>query len=251
MNNTKYVLSSSSLSYTLGFENDLLYCEMVRRLKDCRIDQVTRVVKKKTSLGAGDDISFRIFYSDNGKEKKFPWVQASLIDANTKAFFDDLKERCNDQVIWEDKLVDSTKTADGGHVYDLQYLPFGYGGAGLSRGVQLWIYMICLAVLIFPLIYFIIILVKGGYRVYTDDYGFEIRRFSGRKFSWNELTNVSVTNINVRDAESNSTTKIMRIDLQTGNKNQKLVMRHDHAVPLLKELVQREKVNQELIKNFL
>ena len=251
MENKTYQLSSSAVAYTMGFENEIVYCELIRRLKECRVDQIVKVVKKKTSLGAGDEISFRIFYNENGKEKKFPWIQASLIDGTTKAFFEDLKERCSEQVIWEDRISGSNDAEGGGKVYDLQVLLFGYAGAGLSRGVQLWLYLICLAVLIFPLIYFIKILATGGYRIYTNESGLEVRKFLSKKFAWNNIKDMHVTNVNVKDSETNSVTRVMRLDFSGNGSKMKVVMRHDHAVPLLKELVEHEIVSEELIKDFL
>ena len=251
MEDKVYQLSSSSITYTLGFENDSVYCEMIRRLKECPVNQVVKVVKKKTSLGAGDEISFRIFYTENGKEKKFPWVQASLIDGNTKAFLDDLKARTGDHVIWEDRIAGSNEAEGGGKVYDLQFLLFGYAGAGLSRSVQLWLYLLTLAVLIFPLIFFIKILAFGGYRIYTNESGMEVRKFSSKKYSWNSIKNMQVTNVNVKDRETNAVTRVMRLDFQGNGIKDSVVMRHDHAVPLLKELVEHEIVAEELIKDFL
>ena len=251
MENKTYELNSSSMNYTMGFENGNIYCELFRRLKECQVSQVVKVVKKKTSLGAGDDISFRIYYLENGKEKKFPWIQTSIIDANTKAFFEDLKGRCGSHVIWEDRLSGANTAEDGSKVYDLQFLPFGYGGAGLTRGTQLWIYTICFAALIFPLIYFIKILATGGYKVYTDESGMEVRKFSSKKYTWESIQNMQVTNINVHNRENHTTTKVMRIDFIVNGKKKKLVMRHDHAVPLLKELVDHDIVSEDLVKDFL
>ena len=251
MENKTYELSSSSMSYTMGFENGVIYCELFKRLKECQVSQVVKVVKKKTSLGGGEDISFRIFYVENGKEKKFPWIQTSLIDPNTKAFFEDLKGRCGSHVIWEDKISGANTTEEGDKAYDLQYLPLGYGGAGLTRGTQLWIYMICFAVFIIPLIYYIKILATGGYKIYTDESGMEIRKFSSKKYSWDSIQNMQVTNVKVHDRDNHSVSKVMRIDFIAAGNKKKLIMRHDHAVPFLKELVQHDIVSEELVKDFL
>ena len=168
MDNKSYKLESNSVSYTLGFEDDKLYIEAWRRIKECPVNQITKVVQKKQSFGMGDELSFRIFYMENGKEKKFPWVMVLFTSADLEPFFDELKVRSSSQVVWEDKRQGATIDDSGAKVYDMQFLPFGYNGAGLSRSVQLWMYLITLGILIIPLFYFIPVLVKKGYRLYVS-----------------------------------------------------------------------------------
>ena len=251
MLDTKYILNSSTIDYTVGFEGDQIYCEMFKRLKQCGLNQVVKVTKKKTSLGAGDEVSFRIYFVENGKEKKFPWIQANIADVNTKSFFEDLKGRLGTHVLWEDRTKVKNQGVEGMMSYDLQYLPFGYGGAGLSRAIQIWIYTICLGLLILPLFYYIPVLIKGGYRIYTDDSGLEVRKFGSKKFAWNSIKEVRLTYVKIKDMKNHSTTKVMKINFSVESKNHKLVMRYDSAVPLLKEMHERDIIGEELIKDFL
>ena len=62
MEDKSYKLESNSVSYTLGFEGDNLYIEAWRRIKECPVNQISRVVQKKQSIGLGDELSFRIYY---------------------------------------------------------------------------------------------------------------------------------------------------------------------------------------------
>jgi hypothetical protein len=248
MDNKSYKLESNSVSYTLGFEDDKLYIEAWRRIKECPVNQITKVVQKKQSFGMGDELSFRIFYMENGKEKKFPWVMVLFTSADLEPFFDELKVRSSSQVVWEDKRQGATIDDSGAKVYDMQFLPFGYNGAGLSRSVQLWMYLITLGILIIPLFYFIPVLVKKGYRLYVSDSELEIRKFGSRKFSWEEIETVAVQKVNVRDRQSFSTTQVSRIEItpKSGNKIS-FVMRNDNGIPFMKELVKHGVLDPEMV----
>ena len=248
MENKSYKLESNSVSYTLGFEDDKLYIEAWRRLKECPVNQITKIVQKKQSFGMGDELSFRIFYMENGKEKKFPWVMVLFTSTELKPFFDELKVRAGSQVVWEDKRQDVSLDASGAKMYDMQFLPFGYNGAGLGWTIQLWLYLIGLGVLIIPLFYFIPVLVKGGYRLYVTDSELEIRKFSSRKFSWEEIEAVAVQKVNVRDRQSFSTTQVSRIEL-TPKEGKKIsfVMRNDNGIPFMKELVKQGVLDPEMV----
>lgn len=251
MENKVYQLESNSIGYEVGFEGDRIYCHLVRRLNEAPINQIQEVIIKKTSLGTGEEISFRIVYLENGKEKKFPWIQAKVTSGTTTSFLEDLKSRISDQVVWTDRRQEVTKDESGNKVYDLQYLPFGYGGAGLSRTLQIWIYLICLAILVIPLIYYIYLLSTGGYRIYTNDQSLTIRKTGATTFMWNEIDNVDFTRINVIDRDNWSQTEVLKIRI-TGKdgKSKSGVMRYDHALPLLKELAEREVISADYLSNF-
>lgn len=238
MENKAYKLDSNSVSYTFGFEDDKLYCEAWRRIKECPLNQITKVVQKKPSIGMGDELSFRIYYLDNGAEKKFPWVMVLLTAAELQPFFAELKARTSSQVIWEDKREAAKVDASGAKSYDMQYLPFGYNGAGLNRSLQLWMYTIILGIMVIPLFYYIPILIKGGFRLYVSDSGLEVRKFSSRKFSWEEVENVSVQRVNVRDRQSYSTTQVSKITVTPKSEKEiSFVLRNDVGIPFTKELV--------------
>lgn len=248
MENKSYKLVSNSVSYTLGFEDDKLYIEAWRRIKDCPVNQITRVVQKKPSFGMGDELRFRIYYMENGREKKFPWVMVLLTSDELPAFFDELKLRANSLVVWEDKRQEATIDDSGAKVYDMQFLPFGYNGAGLSRSLQLWMYLITLGILIFPLFYFVPVLVKKGYRLYVSDSELEIRKFGSRKFSWEEIASVAVQKVNVRDRQSFSTTQVSRIEITPKlGKKISFVMRNDNGIPFMNELVKHGVLDAEMV----
>ncbi|UKN01246.1 hypothetical protein K6119_16075 [Paracrocinitomix mangrovi] len=246
-----YNLESNVMSYNLGFEGQNVYCELIRRLKECPLNQVTKVSIKKTPMGAGDEISFRIFFVENGKEKKFPWIQAKVTNPVTAEFLDDLQSRIPQTATWEDKRNSSATVDESGrNVYDLQYLPFGYAGAGLGRGLQIWIYLICLAVLVIPLIYYIYLLATGGYRIYTNDQGITIKKTGSTYFSWDELENVDFTRINVIDRQNYSQTEVLKAVFKGKGKKASVVMRYDHALPLLKELAAQDIISEEYLSQF-
>ena len=248
MEDKSYKLESNSVSYTLGFEDDKLYVEAWRRIKECPVNQVTKIVQKKQSIGMGDELSFRIYYIENGSEKKFPWVMVLLTAAELQPFFDELKSRTGSQVVWEDKRQGASIDASGAKVYDMQFLLFGYNGAGLSRSLQLWMFVIALGILIIPLFYFIPILVKGGYRLYVSDSGLEVRKFGSKKYSWEEIEAVAVQKVNVRDRQSRSTTQVSRIDVTPkSGKKISFVMRNDIGIPFMKELVKHGILDEEKV----
>lgn len=251
MSDKEYELQGSTLNYTVGFEGNNVYCTLIRRLKEAPLNQITKVVIKKTSMGSGDEISFRFYYRENGKDKKFPWIAMLITHPTTKEFLDDFKERLNSTVIWEDKRESGTVDESGSKVYDLQYLPFGYGGAGLSRGMQIWIYLICLAALVIPLIYFIKILATGGYRVYVADGGLTVKKFGSTFYTWEELEDVQMTRVKVVDGDNYSETQVLKVTFKSSTiKDKTVVMRYDHAVPMLKELAEREEVPAEYLEQF-
>lgn len=246
-----YQLESTTIGYEVGFEGDIIYCHLMRRLKETPVSQITKVTIKKATLGSGEEISFRVIFTENGKEKKFPWIQAKVTTPTTRAFLDDLKSRINGNAAWEDKRESGSVDEAGNNVYDLQYLPIGYAGAGLSRGVQIWIYLICLAVLIIPLIYFIYLLATGGYRIYTNDQGITIKKTGATTFTWDELEKVDFTRVNVVDTNNYSKTGVLRAKFTgSNNKAVSVVMRYDHALPLLKELADRGEISEEVLNQF-
>ncbi len=240
------------MTYEFGFEGDVLYCHLIRRMKECRLDQITKVVQKKPSIGMGEEISFRIYFIENGKEKKFPWVQAMIINPSTKEFLEDLKSRLPSHVMWEDKREETSKSDDGRLVYDLQYLPFGYAGAGLNRPLQIWIYMICFAVFIIPLIYYIYVLASGGYRIYLSDSSVTIRKAGATTYQFDDLDEVNLTRINVVSQDSWTETEVLRVvfDSKSGRRK-KVVMRYDHAAPMLKELAAKGVISEDVVKDMV
>lgn len=252
MENKTFKLETSTLSYDVIFEGDLVSVSMIRKLKECRFDQVTRVVQKHTSLGAGDEMSFRIFFMENGKEKSFPWIQARVHVESTKACLEHMKAVFPKTVQWIDQRGEIGKDASGRNQYDMQFLPFGYAGAGLPRGLQLWIYMIGLGVLIFPLIYIAKVLATGGYRVYTDPEGIEIKKFSSKKWSWNEIESISLTDTKVVDSGSYTSSHVMKMVVKNkAGHSSKFVMRFDSAVPLMKEMADHDLISPQLLEKYV
>ena len=171
-----------------------------------------------------------------------------LTAAELQPFFDELKARTSSQVVWEDKRQAASVDASGAKVYDMQFLLFGYNGAGLSRSLQLWMFVIAMGVLIIPLFYFIPILVKGGYRLYVSDSGLEIRKFGSQKYTWEEIEAVDVQKVNVRDRQSRSTTQVSRIEVTPkSGKSISFVMRNDIGIPFMKELVEHGVLDAEKV----
>lgn len=248
MSDQTYTIESTSIGCELRFEGDSLSYHMVRKLKECRVDQITKVVIK-TAFGLGEEISIRIYFLENGKEKKFQPINALVISEATSDFLDDLKSRISTQASWEDKRDEPAVTEDGSKVYDLQFLPFGWGGAGLGRGVQIWIYTICFAVLILPLFYFIPLIVRGGYRIYCSDSGLEVRKFGSTKFNWESL-DVGFQKVRVVNRENYSSSEVMKVKFSDGGKTKNVAMRYDHVVALMKELVERGVLEESVMGNF-
>jgi hypothetical protein len=251
MENKVFQLESDVINYELGFEEDKVYCHLVRRMNECPVNQVQKVVIKKHSMGSGDEISFRIFYNENGKEKKFPWIQAKITSSVTQDFFAELQSRIPDVAVWEDRTLQETIDEDGNKVYDLQYLPLGYGGAGLSRTLQIWIYLICLGILVIPLIYYIYLLSTGGYRIYTNDQGLTVRKAGATLFKWDDIQNVEFTRVKVVDRDTYSKTQVLKAKFIGSNSKKSVVMRYDHALPLLKELAERNVISEDYLSDFV
>jgi hypothetical protein len=251
MENKTFKLESGSVSYDMIFEDGKVAVSLFRKLKECRLDQVTKVIQKHTSMGGGDEMSFRIFFMENGKEQNFPWVQALVNKQSTKDCIEHMKAVFPSTTLWTDKREESNTDASGRKMHDMQFLPLGYAGAGLPRGLQLWIYMLGLGVLIFPLIYIAKVLATGGYRVYSDTNGIEIKKFGSKKWAWNEIQNVDLTNINVIDQNNYSKSQVLKmvVTSKSGSKS-KFVMRFDHAVPLMREMAEHGLVSAELIAKF-
>lgn len=249
--NRKFKLESSTISYDMLFADGNVSVSMLRKLGECRYDQITKVVQKKTPL-SGEEVSFRIFFMENGKEKSLPWVQCLMMAQSTKDLFDFMKAAFPPTVQWIDQRTATAKDEAGRKVYDLQHLPFGYAGAGLGRGLQIWLYLICLTCLIFPLFYYIYVLATGGYRIYTSDQGIEIKKARSTKWSWNEIERFEFTNVTVTDGSSFSKSRVMKVDTHSkSGKKKSVVMRYDHAAPFMKELVERGLISEELVAKFV
>lgn len=251
MGNKVFKLESSSVGYDMNFEEGSVSVSMIRKIKECRYDQVTKVIQKHTTFGGGDELSFRIYFIENGSEKSFPWIQARVNSENTKACLEYMRQVFPSTVEWKDQRSESKTDSSGRNQYDMQFLPLGYAGAGLPRGLQLWIYMLGLGVLIFPLIYIAKVLATGGYRVYTNDSGIEIKKFGSNFTEWNNIEKVDLTNVKVVDQNSFSSNHVMRfiITQKTGRRS-KFIMRLDQAVPLLKEMESHGLVSEELVKKY-
>lgn len=251
MENKTFKLESSAVGYDIIFADGMVAVSLFRKLKECRFDQVTKVVQKHTTMGGGDEMSFRIYFMENGKEQSFPWVQALINKPATKDCLEHMKSVFPSTVQWTDKREETTTDASGRKVYDLQILPFGYAGAGLPRGLQLWLYLIFLAVLIIPLFYYIYVLTTGGFRVYTNDTGIEVKKAGSKKFTWSEIEKVDLTNVNVIDPNNYSKSQVMKMTIfaKSGMKSG-FVMRYDHAVPLLKEMAEKGLVSEELVAKY-
>lgn len=242
-------LESGTMNYDMIFENGMVAVSFIRKLKECRYDQVVKVVQKNTSLGGGDELSFRIYFIDNGKEQSFPWVQARVNSPQTKECLEHMKLVFPETVIWTDARNEKKTDASGRTQYDLQYLPFGYAGAGLPRVAQLSIYMIALAVLVIPLFYYIYLLAKGGYRIYTTADEIEIKKTGSVKWLWKDITKVHLTNVNVVQKGTNDYLMKIEFTHQSGQSNS-VVMRYDQALPLMKEMAEHGLVSEELLAKY-
>lgn len=241
-----YRLQGVALGADAGFDNGKVFINAIGNKHEVPFIDLKEVIVKKTPMSAGDEISIRLVYIKDGSDKKTGWVQAKVADADTREFVADLKSRIPDTVIWTDKREAAKTNEAGQKVYDLQFLPFGYAGAGLPRAGQIWIYLICTAVLILPLIYFIYLLAKGGYRIYTDDNGLTIRKTGDTRFSWNDIKGVEVTRVKVVDQQNFTSADVLKLHFK-GAKNKSVVMRYAQAAPLLKELGQRGVMSQDLV----
>lgn len=237
MEDKSYLLEGSSLNYTMEFEGDLVHLVMIRRLKSCRFDQITKVELKKYRIAMGDEVKIRIYFTDQGREKKFPWVPFKVISEGSKEFLDDLRSRLSPLAVWEDRRDELSIQKNGQKVYDLQYILFGYTGAGLPRSFQLWLYLVGLGVLVLPLIYYGYIIAKGGYRIYIADEALTLRKFRSFLYRWDDLK-VEFRQVNVVQDYVVSTS-ILKVVLIGSGRKKKVLMRYDHALPLIKELVSR------------
>lgn len=237
MSQNEFRLESSSVTYTVGFQQGNIYCQLFRKIAECRLDQITKVILKRSSIGMGDEYSFRLFYNENGKEKKFPWIQVLYTSSDGELFFKELRDRLGSHVIWQDTRNDISVDESGAKIFDMQYLPMSYSGAGLTRGTQLWIYTIIFGLFILPLIYYVKILAKGGYRIYAGDSELEIRKFGSKKIAWNDISDITFQKITVRNQsfQSNDVVKVC-VQPKSGRKI-KFVMRYDQLIPFMKELV--------------
>lgn len=252
MENSSFNLQSSAVNYDMHFADGLVSVSMIRKLKECRYDQVVKIVQKHTTFGGGDEMSFRIYFMEDGKEKSFPWVQANVNADSTKACIMHMKLVFPQTVQWIDQRQERKMASDGRSQYDLQFLPLGYAGAGLPRGLQLWIYLFGLGILIFPLVYIVKVLATGGYRVYTDVTGVEIKKFFSKKWSWENIAGVDLTNVRVVDSNNYSASQVMRMKISgRDGKKSKFVMWYDHAIPLLKEMAKHNLVSEELTNKFV
>ena len=247
----KFTLESSTLNYDIIFEGGNFSVHFLRKLGECRLDQVTKVEQKKSAMSGGDETSFRVYYLKDGVEKKFPWIQARVTSPATKECLDYMKAVFPPTVEWIERRKEVQVDETGRKKYDLQCLPFGYAGAGLPRALQLWIYFIFLSVLIVPFFYYLVVLAKGGYRIYTSDNGIEIRKAGAKKMTWSDIERFNFTDVNVYDPNSFSSTHVLKlVAISKSGRSTSAVMRFDHALPLMKELAERGLVSEELVRKY-
>jgi hypothetical protein len=255
MNNNKiFNIEGQTLTYELRFEGSKLVCNLIRDLHAAEVSQITKISIKSSFLSAGDEVSFKLFYQDQGKSKSFPSIDAKLGSPITKEFLEELKSRLPSTAEWEDKTKSKAaaqKDEQGRACYDLQYFLFGYYGAGLPRTVQIVLGLVFFFPLIFPFVYMVYLLGAGGYRIYTGESGLEVKKMTSKKIAWHELENVEFQKVGVVDIRHFTKTNVVNVYITSvGRKKIKAVMRFDHATQLMKELFKRKVITQDVLDSF-
>jgi len=169
-------------------------------------------------------------------------------DRGVAFFFDSLKGVTSPNVVWQDNRTVQTDSS-GKKSFDLVFknmlTKIGGGGTDkLSRGLAIGIYSIvglALFFLIFPPIYFAKLLFGGGYRVYTDEQGMEIRYFSSKKLTWSSIRSVQVS----------GKSQVIKFHVTSSEGNHSLEMLANHGVPFMKELATHGLVDDQTLSQFV
>jgi len=109
--------------------------------------------------------------------------------------------------------------------------------------------LVLLGILILPLFYYIYLLASGGYRIYTSDAGLRVKKARNTLFQWDDLQ-VTLQPIKIT-TNYVSQTQVLKITFSDSSKKKSVVMRYDHAKSLLKELVERNILNEEVLADFV
>lgn len=145
-------------------------------------DQVESVVIKSDNLMGKRIIKLK-YRTEKGKLKTTPQVQMDPSHEELKAFESFLRET------FPDKISEKDSAAEKSHI-DMLFNTFAVrrGGMGLPRAVLLWMYVfVGLICLVIPGIYAIIVIAKGGWRVYLNEDGADFRKFGSFNVKWSEL----------------------------------------------------------------
>jgi hypothetical protein len=97
-------IESNGISYDVGFEENNIYCQLINYLKETPINQLAHAILKKTSLGSGNERSFRLIYQENMEKEKAPWIQSKITILSAPEFSDENKDRLPTTVISENYL---------------------------------------------------------------------------------------------------------------------------------------------------
>jgi hypothetical protein len=158
--------------------------------------QVESVIIKNDNLMGKRIIKLK-YRNDKGKLKTTPQVQMDPSHEELKRFEAFLKET------FPGKITEKDSAADKTHI-DMLFNTFlvGRGGMGLPRTALLLVYLfVGIICLVLPAIYIIMIMAKGGWRVYLKDDGADFRKFGSFDVKWSDLKGYSLKQINwvIRD----------------------------------------------------
>jgi hypothetical protein len=227
---------------------------MGRNISECQLTQIVRVEVKAAPLKGGDEIQFRIVYNNGGKEKNFNWIHARLNDHTTKSCFDYLKSAIPSHAEWKDMRTTSI-SSDGRKAYNIQYDPWyarlmGESVVNLNRGLSLWLHLIFLFPTIVPLFYHLPIIIKGGYRIYTDENEVEFRWWSSKKYNWNELSNVEWRQIKIKG--DSYVDYLLEFHVQTSKGDSfKLVLTLANSKQFMRDLADHGIIDQSVVEQFV
>ncbi|MBN4082126.1 hypothetical protein JYT21_00320, partial [bacterium AH-315-B15] len=88
------------------------------------------------------------------------------------------------------------------------------------------------------------------YRVYVSDSSLTVKKAGSTTFSFEDLETVDLKRINVI-TDSYSQTEVLKITFRSkSGRRKKVVMRYDHAAPMLKQLASNGAISEAVVQDF-
>ncbi|MBU0489735.1 MAG: hypothetical protein KKD31_17470 [Bacteroidetes bacterium] len=227
-----------NVTYTLTADEKLTEAIM-RKKTEIKLSDIRKIMVKNSGTMGTQVLRITYFDQKKQKEKKLMRLEAPPGHPDMEEFIALLKERFPDPAVWDSsKIKDFTE--GNRKAYDMQVTMMGYAGSGLPRKGQIWIIYGIFSIFILPLPLLIYVLATKCFRVYTDQEGVEIRKYSSWRLGWDEITDVKVRPIKVRMYNEGiyiDSTLILRIRVYSrSGKSKKFKMRLLEGKPLLHEL---------------
>ena len=231
--------------------DDILKYKMLTHKVEMPLTAIKEVrMKANAFLGT---LGIQIRYEKNGKIKNLQKIESKASDNTVKPFLEELKNRIPETAQWNDLREQNTTVSTnefGREVFPLQYLPFGYSGAGLPRGLQIGLIWGIFSLAIFGIPVLLYMIFKKSYMVEADEDYLIIRKMSEKRYRWDEVKNMEFQPVHVtQNSVAKNQLMKYKVILQNGRKR-KFIMRDFESKPFMQILADKGFINKQEVEEY-